>query len=99
MAVPLVATSLGCSGLGVGVDVTADGNDAGPDGNDVAPDAAEIPDAGLPDDGSIGDGPDAAPVDPLVGAGPATLVVTGFMFVEGPQWVDARGSLIFSDIP
>lgn len=42
--------------------------------------------------------PPAAPIDPL--ASPAVMRVDdGYEFVEGPQWVVARGVLLFSDIP
>lgn len=59
-------------------------------GGSTAPDAA--PDAP----------PDAAPLprfDPLAGAGTVTLVQGGYMFTEGPQWREAEGDLVFSDIP
>jgi len=59
------------------------------------------------DDTSAGDGAaaidaaiDAAPViDPLAGIGSVELVDDGYQFVEGPQWIDALGTLLFSDIP
>lgn len=42
---------------------------------------------------------DAAPrVDPLVGAGPVERVADGFQFTEGPQWREATGDLVWSDI-
>lgn len=37
--------------------------------------------------------------DPLIGAGSATVVDMGYTFTEGPQWRDATGDLVFSDIP
>lgn len=57
--------------------------------------------------GSVADGPPGdtnqshgfdAPGDPLIGAGDAELVQGGYQFVEGPQWRDATGDLVFSDI-
>jgi gluconolactonase len=51
------------------------------------------------------DGPGADPDaqspfgDPLAGAGAVELVDGGYQFVEGPQWRDAEGDLVFSDIP
>ena len=48
---------------------------------------------------------DAAPADvvqivnPLVGAGDVELVDGGYQFTEGPQWRDAEGDLVFTDIP
>jgi gluconolactonase len=52
-------------------------------------------------DTSVGDGPvaDAPRFDPLAGAGSVELVQGGYMFVEGPQWREAEGDLVFSDIP
>lgn len=53
------------------------------------------------DDGAatIDAGPGADAQDPLAGLGDVELVSGGFMFVEGPQWLEARGTLVFSDIP
>jgi gluconolactonase len=45
-----------------------------------------------------GSGGDAATVDPLVGAGTVELVHGGYMFTEGPQWREAQGVLLFTDI-
>ncbi|MBA3397550.1 MAG: SMP-30/gluconolactonase/LRE family protein [Deltaproteobacteria bacterium] len=43
---------------------------------------------------------DAPPMfDPLVGIGTVELVQGGFMFTEGPQWREATGDLVFTDIP
>jgi gluconolactonase len=48
---------------------------------------------------------DAAPADvvqivnPLVDAGDVELVDGGYQFTEGPQWRDAEGDLVFTDIP
>lgn len=39
------------------------------------------------------------PTNPLDGAGTVQLVQGGFMFTEGPQWRDAQGDLVFTDIP
>jgi gluconolactonase len=36
--------------------------------------------------------------DPLVAAGTVELVQSGFQFTEGPQWREAEGDLVFSDI-
>jgi gluconolactonase len=44
--------------------------------------------------------PDAPPpFDPLAGIGMVELVDGGYQFVEGPQWREAQGDLVFSDIP
>ena len=44
--------------------------------------------------------PDTMPrVDPLMGIGAVELVDGGHEFLEGPQWRDAEGDLVFSDIP
>ncbi|MBL8951586.1 MAG: SMP-30/gluconolactonase/LRE family protein, partial [Myxococcaceae bacterium] len=40
----------------------------------------------------------ASEVD-LVDAGPPVIIDGGFTFTEGPQWVPALGSLLFTDIP
>ncbi|MFN0248815.1 MAG: SMP-30/gluconolactonase/LRE family protein [Kofleriaceae bacterium] len=52
-------------------------------------------------DTGVGDGPvaDAPAFDPLPGAGIVELVQGGYSFVEGPQWREAEGDLVFSDIP
>lgn len=42
---------------------------------------------------------DAAMFDPLAGIGTVELVRGGYMFTEGPQWREAEGDLVFSDIP
>ena len=42
---------------------------------------------------------DAPMFDPLVGIGTVELVQGGYMFTEGPQWREATGDLVFSDIP
>lgn len=63
--------------------------------------------AGTPDGAPGGDAPgDAAPspdavepFDPLVGVGDVELVQGGYQFTEGPQWREAQGDLVFSDIP
>jgi len=55
-------------------------------GGDAGPAA---PDASSPSDAA----------DPLAGIGDVALVAGGFMFVEGPRWLEARGTLVFSDIP
>lgn len=48
-------------------------------------------------DGSTG--VDAAPVNPLTDIGTVELVRGGYMFLEGPQWREAEGVLLFTDIP
>lgn len=47
----------------------------------------------LPDSGSP-----APPYNPVEGVGRVELIQAGFMFTEGPQWIDAS-LLLFSDIP
>jgi gluconolactonase len=37
--------------------------------------------------------------DPLAGIGAVELLQGGFQFTEGPQWREAEGDLVFSDIP
>jgi gluconolactonase len=37
--------------------------------------------------------------DPLPGIGNVEMVQGGYMFTEGPQWREATGDLVFSDIP
>ncbi|HEU4612295.1 MAG TPA: SMP-30/gluconolactonase/LRE family protein [Kofleriaceae bacterium] len=49
--------------------------------------------------GGDGGGTDAAAVNPLDGIGDVELVQDGFMFTEGPQWREAEGDLVFTDIP
>jgi gluconolactonase len=60
------------------------------------------------DDGGDDDGgdvdaavtPDAAPnTNPLDGIGTVELVDDGYMFLEGPQWLDGSQTLLFTDIP
>lgn len=48
--------------------------------------------------GSTAGGNPFANVDPLMGTGPVEKIDGGFLFTEGPQWVPALGSLLFSDI-
>lgn len=38
-------------------------------------------------------------IDPLEGIGTVELVQGGYMFTEGPQWREAQGVLLFTDIP
>jgi gluconolactonase len=38
-------------------------------------------------------------IDPLVGVGTVEMVRGGYMFTEGPQWREAQGVLLFTDIP
>jgi len=49
--------------------------------------------------GVIDAGPAADASDPLAGIGAVELIQGGFMFVEGPQWLDGSATLVFSDIP
>lgn len=57
-------------------------------------------DGGSTGDGGLGDGaPDGSKVNPLDGAGTVELVQDGYMFTEGPQWREAQGYLLFTDIP
>jgi gluconolactonase len=53
--------------------------------------------------GSSSDTPDASvdakPIDPLEGIGAVELVANGYQFTEGPQWREAQGDLLFTDIP
>lgn len=37
--------------------------------------------------------------NPLIGIGTVETVQAGYQFVEGPQWREAEGDLLFSDIP
>jgi len=37
--------------------------------------------------------------DPLIGVGTVEVVQAGYQFTEGPQWREATGDLVFSDIP
>lgn len=52
-------------------------------------------------DGPPRDAPvDAPPAfDPLAGIGNVEIVRAGFQFTEGPQWREAQGDLVFTDIP
>jgi gluconolactonase len=74
--------------LGIGAGV---GAGAGCGGKDPA--AIDAP-AGA--DASVVDAPDFG--DPLAGRGNVELVQGGYMFTEGPQWREAEGDLVFSDI-
>jgi len=42
---------------------------------------------------------EAGVVNPLTGIGSVELVRDGYMFTEGPQWREAEGVLLFTDIP
>ncbi len=44
-------------------------------------------------------GPDGPVVDPLIGVGTVEPLFAALEFAEGPQWRDATGDLLFSDIP
>jgi len=58
------------------------------------------PDAASGDDGDPIDCvcPDGPPVNPLDGIGQVTMVGSGYMFTEGPQWRAGAGDFLFSDI-
>jgi gluconolactonase len=56
-------------------------------------------DGGVTVDAAVGDVPDAPPTNPLTGVGTVELVRGGYMFTEGPQWREAEGVLLFTDIP
>ncbi len=82
--VRLATLVLLASATGCGEDGAGPGADAPPGtGADAAPAGADA-------------GP---PVDPLLGVGAVELVAGGFQFTEGPQWREASGDLVFSDIP
>ena len=49
--------------------------------------------------GSGGAGGGVVNVDPLVGVGAVEKVQDKFMFTEGPQWIPATKTLLFTDIP
>ncbi len=69
------------------------GGDGGGDSGDV--DAGDDPD-GPPMDCVCPDGP---AMNPLDGIGQVTLVGSGYMFTEGPQWRPSADEFVFSDIP
>jgi gluconolactonase len=76
-------------GLGLGLGL---GGCGGGGGDTPRTDAPVDPDAG-----PTVDAPDFG--DPLVGRGQVELVQSGFTFTEGPQWREAQGDLVFSDVP
>lgn len=87
--------------LGCNAEIDESGLDSGP-----PPDAprADAPRADAPSASDTGtDTPvapaDAPPIDPLEGIAATDTVDTGYMFLEGPQWLEATGELVFSDIP
>lgn len=49
--------------------------------------------------GTGGTGGAMSSKDPLEGIGTVEKVQGGFMFTEGPQWIQNKGSLLFTDIP
>lgn len=55
-------------------------------------------DGGMTTDGGAGDGSGSA-TNPLDGVGNVEMVQGGYMFIEGPQWREAQGVLLFTDIP
>ncbi|HSK03381.1 MAG TPA: SMP-30/gluconolactonase/LRE family protein [Kofleriaceae bacterium] len=63
----------------------------GCDGGDSPP---VVDDAPLPDCM-----PSCTGGDPLAGIGPVEMIGTGYQFTEGPQWREAEGDLVFTDIP
>jgi gluconolactonase len=63
-------------------------------GADAGPADLSFADAAPPDADPV----DLGPIDPLVGRGTVELVAEGFTFTEGPQWIEADGTLLFSDI-
>jgi gluconolactonase len=73
-------------GLGIGLLLAAGCGDGG----------GGTPDAPAGDDAPAADAPDFG--DPLAGAGAVELVQSGFLFTEGPQWREAQGELVFSDV-
>jgi gluconolactonase len=66
----------------------------GDDGGSDDPDAGDETD-GAPDDCICPDGP---PMNPLDGVGQVTLVGSGYIFTEGPQFRATPGDFLFSDI-
>ena len=95
----LLGLSAGCSPPG-----DADAGDGGwvigEDGRGDAPTLdVPLPPADAPLPPSDAPPADAPPTDPLDGVGTAELLGSGFMFLEGPQWIEATGELVFSDIP
>jgi gluconolactonase len=74
------------------------GDPARPDAAPGRPDAA--PNPGDPDAAPDPGDPDASVGgNPLTGIGDVELVDDGYAFTEGPQWVAATGTMLFSDIP
>jgi gluconolactonase len=73
-------------GIGLGAGCGGGGGDSPRTDASVDPDGSTTVDA--PDFGN-----------PLDGRGQVELVQSGFMFTEGPQWREAPGELVFSDIP
>ena len=90
-AVVVVLVASGFAACGGGDDgANPDGGGGGGDG-----DGGEI-DGPMNDCGCVGDRPfDGNPLD---GIGPVTLVGSGYMFTEGPQWRASAGEFVFSDI-
>jgi gluconolactonase len=80
-------------------EITGGGGEPDPDRPDARPGAPDA-DPGRPDadPGAPDAGPDVAG-NPLDGVGDVELVDDGYQFTEGPQWVAATGTLLFSDIP
>lgn len=75
--------------------------DSGVDGGapDVGADAGDGGDLGVNDAQPADATPeDLGPNDPLAGLGPVELIAESFQFTEGPQWIEADGTLLFSDI-
>lgn len=49
--------------------------------------------------GTAGAGGSMVKINPLDGSGTVEKVEGNFMFTEGPQWIPAKGTLLFTDIP
>jgi gluconolactonase len=67
------------------------GGGGGGDDDDDDDDDVVAPDAARATDG-------AAPIDPLDGIGTVSAVMGGYQFLEGPQWLEGDGLLVFSDV-
>lgn len=99
MMIAAALLTLACEEPNSSVDASLGPRDGGAfdaSASDAAGDASTTGDASAVDAGSLDAGP---PIDPIEGVGAATLVRGGFMFTEGPRWLEPSGELIFSDIP
>ncbi|HUQ05070.1 MAG TPA: SMP-30/gluconolactonase/LRE family protein [Kofleriaceae bacterium] len=79
------------------VAASACGGDGGGQGDDdgVTIDA-DLTDVPMNDCGCVGDRPFEG--NPLDGIGPVTMVGSGYVFTEGPQWRASGSEFVFSDI-